>query len=453
MLNLLKKQKYRRIVALVDGEHYPQVTNDAIKKLRKEFNGVFAGIIFLGGTEKITTGKFTDFFDSEVKVIKELIKDFPLALDFFKPDVVFDLSDQPIVNHDIRMKIASFCFYKNAAYMGTDFLFENSEKKMKLSIPSISVIGTGKRIGKTAISAFIARTYRKKGLDVIVVAMGRGGPRKPQLLKGSEVEITPQFLLSLTEKGLHAGSDYIEDALMSRVTTIGCRRCGGGFGGTVFMSNVIEGAKMADSLNPDLIIMEGSGASVPDADTHEKICVIGANQTWEEITGYLGIYRILISSTIILTMCEKPFAGIKNIEKLLNNIREINPGATVFLSTFRPLPLGVLEGKRVAVGMTADSVIKDKIKNHLEKKYNCRVTGMTFSLSDRPRLYDELKNMQEFDVFLSELKAAAVDVVTRYSLDHGKQIMYMDNNPSFRGGEKRFTSHLSRLYANICGQS
>ena len=33
MLNLLKNQnsRFKRVAALIDGEHYPQVTNDAIK--------------------------------------------------------------------------------------------------------------------------------------------------------------------------------------------------------------------------------------------------------------------------------------------------------------------------------------------------------------------------------------------------------------------------------------
>ena len=452
MLNLLKKQNYkrfRRMVALVDGEHYPQVTNDAIKKLGKEFDGELVGIIFLGGTEKISSGKFSDFFAYEVFVIKNIVKDFTVALEKFKPDLVFDLSDQPVVNHDIRMKIASFCFYKNASYMGTDFFFENPSGNMKMDIPSISVIGTGKRIGKTAISSFIARSYKKKGLEVIVVAMGRGGPEKPQLIRGSEVEITPGFLLSLNEQGLHASSDYIEDALMSKITTIGCRRCGGGFGGKVFLSNVTEGAKLASNLKPDLVIMEGSGASLPDVDTHTSICVIGANQKWEEIVGYLGIYRIMISQTIILTMCEKPVADFKNIEILLKNINEVNPSASIFLSIFRPYPLGELEGKKVVVGMTAKSIMQDKIKNYLEKKYKCSIKGMTFNLSDRPKLHDEIRKFDDFDVFLSELKAAAVDVITDYSVRHNKEVIYMNNVPSFRGGNKKFISYLSDLFNNI----
>jgi len=451
MLDLLKKQnkKYKRMVALIDGEHYPQVTKDAIKKLKKEFKGLLTGIIFLGGTEKISSAKFEDFFKYEVFPIKDIMKDFPQALDKFMPDIVFDLSDQPIVNYDIRMKIASLCFAKNASYMGPDFYFEAPREHIKLQIPSISVIGTGKRIGKTAVSAFIAQIYKKKGLDVIIVAMGRGGPEKPQLLKGSEIEITPQFLLSLNEKGFHASSDYIEDALMSKITTVGCRRCGGGFGGKVFISNVVEGALMAQDLEPDLIIMEGSGASLPDVDTHSNICVVGANQKWEEIVGYMGIYRLMISETIILTMCEKPIADFKRIEILVNNIKNVNPKAQIFLSIFRPCPIGNLNGKKVVVGMTAKNVMSEKIKNYIEKKYKCQITGMTFNLSNRPKLYEEIKRFNDFDVFLSELKAAAVDVVTDFTVKLKKKVVYMNNVPSFKGGNKRFTDYLNVLYNSI----
>jgi cyclic 2,3-diphosphoglycerate synthetase len=65
--------------------------------------------------------------------------------------------------------------------------------------------------------------------------------------------------LDLSQRGFHASSDYIEDAFSSKITTVGCRRCGGGFGGKFFMSNIKEGIKTAESLNPDLIIVEGSG--------------------------------------------------------------------------------------------------------------------------------------------------------------------------------------------------
>jgi cyclic 2,3-diphosphoglycerate synthase len=451
MLSLLNDQNssFKRLVAIIDGEHYPQITFDAIEVLKKEFQGEFCGIIFLGGTEKITSGNFTDFFNDKVFVIKNFLADFPAALEKFKPDLVYDLSDEPVVNYRIRMTIASFCFFKKASYMGPDFLFKFEKKSYKTINPSISIIGTGKRIGKTAISSFIAGIFKKNSLDVLIVAMGRGGPKDPQLLRGEDIDINPQYLLSLSNKGLHASSDYIEDAMMSRITTIGCRRCGGGFGGKVFLSNVSEGSKLADTLNPDVIILEGSGASVPEVQTFKTICVVGANQNWDEITGYLGIYRILVSDLVILTNCEEPLATSEEIDNLENNIKAINPSINIYRSIFRPEPLGSIENRRVVVAMTAKSIIEDKIKNYIEKKFNCFVVGMTFNLSNRPLLKKDLESYVGYDTVLTELKAASVDVVTDFALKTGKEIIYMNNICEILSGNEGFEKNLLQLYSSI----
>jgi predicted GTPase len=59
VLNLIRSQnnRYHRVIALIDGEHYPQVTSDAISVLKENFGKRFAGIIFMGGTEKISAKK------------------------------------------------------------------------------------------------------------------------------------------------------------------------------------------------------------------------------------------------------------------------------------------------------------------------------------------------------------------------------------------------------------
>jgi len=451
MLDLLKNRSsgFKRLAAIIDGEHYPQITLDAINILKNNFKGKFCGIIFLGGTEKITSGNFNDFFDDEVFSIKNFPGDFPAALELFNPDIVYDLSDEPVVNHQVRMKIASCCFYKKASYMGPDFLFRYEDSKYHVKNPSISIIGTGKRIGKTAISSYIANAYKNCGLEVMVVAMGRGGPKEPQLLKGEEINITPEYLLSLSKKGFHASSDYIEDALMNKISTIGCRRCGGGFGGKVFMSNVIEGAKLADSLKPDLIILEGSGASIPDAGSDVNICVIGANQDWNDIVGYLGIYRILISDIVILTNCEKPMADNKKLKYLEDNIKLFNPAAKIYRSIFRPVPLGSLENKKVAVAMTAKNIIEDKIKRYIEENYHCSVSGMTFNLSNRPLLKKDLESFNDFDTVLTELKAASVDVVTDFAISSGKEVIYMNNKLKIINKDKIFNKNLIDIYNKI----
>src|SRR3954451_20633265 len=121
-------------------------------------------------------------------------------------------------------------------YVGGDFGVD-PPAFVPFELPSIAVIGTGKRVGKTAVTAHLARLLARDH-DVVVVAMGRGGPPEPEL-----VEAPPSVhdLVALSRSGRHAASDHLEVAALTGVTTIGCRRAGGGLAGAVFVSNVEAG--------------------------------------------------------------------------------------------------------------------------------------------------------------------------------------------------------------------
>ncbi len=447
MKSLLQKKDNRdkKIVALIDGEHYPDVSRDAISLLKDYFPGTFLGIIFLGGTEKLIACDLEDYFGEKVHMIDDLDSDFCSALNFFKPDIAYDLSDEPVVDYRIRMKIASFCMANECSYMGPDFLFNREPRYIKSQKDTIAIIGTGKRIGKTAISSYIARLLIEDNIDVAIVAMGRGGPKRPQMIKGDEVNIDEKYLLRLNESGLHASSDYIEDALLSKVTTIGCRRCGGGFAGKIFMTNLEEGMKIADGLDSELLIIEGSGASIPQVDTDSTICIIGAFQEWDSLIGYLGIYRIIMADIIILTMCEEPLADTRKIEYLESKIKKFNPGAAVIRTVFRPRPLSGIRGKKVFLGMTAIGRVKKNIKDYLEDKYGCSIVKASFNLSRRDELRKDLAGSPGFDLILTELKAAAVDVLTDHGVQNGKEVVYLDNIPVVTGGKADLKKELMKL--------
>jgi cyclic 2,3-diphosphoglycerate synthetase len=424
-----KDNKDKKITALIDGEHYPEVSRDAINLLKSYFPGSFSGIIFLGGTEKLVVDDLEEYFGEKVFIIDDIDSDFCRALDFFKPDIAYDLSDEPIVDYKIRMKIASFCMANECSYMGPDFLFNWEPRYIKSRKDTIAIIGTGKRIGKTAISAYIARLLVDEDIDVAIIAMGRGGPKEPQVIKGDKVNIDEKYLLRLNEKGYHASSDYIEDALLSRVTTIGCRRCGGGFAGKIFMTNLEEGMEIAEKLDSDLLIIEGSGASIPQVDTDINICTIGAFQEWDSLVGYLGIYRMIMADMIILTMCEEPIADFKKIDYLESRIKKFNPGAAVIRTIFRPRPLSSIRNKKVFLGMTAIDRIERNIIDYLEAEYGCIVVKASFNLSRRDELRKDLDSSPEFDLILTELKAAAVDILTEHASKEKKEVVYMDNIP------------------------
>ncbi len=446
MKSLLQKKDNRdkKIVALIDGEHYPEVSRDAINLLKDYFPGSFSGIIFLGGTEKLIVDDLEKYFGEKVFTIGNIDSDFCRALDFFKPDIAYDLSDEPVVDYKIRMKIASFCMANKCNYMGPDFLFKWVPRYIKSQKDTIAIIGTGKRIGKTAISSYIARILTGENIDVATIAMGRGGPREPQVIRGDEVDIDEKYLLRLNKNGYHASSDYIEDALLSKVTTIGCRRCGGGFGGKIFMTNLEEGMRIAEKLDSGLLIIEGSGASIPQVDTDITICTIGAFQEWDSLIGYLGIYRILIADMIVLTMCEEPIADSKKIDYLESMIKKFNPGAVVIRTIFRPKPLSGIRGKKIFLGMTAIDSIEKNIIDYLETSYGCSGVKASFNLSRRSELKKDLESSPEFDLILTELKAAAVDVLTEYASKEKKEVVYQDNIPVITGS-KDLKSELIKL--------
>ena len=145
----------------------------------------------------------------------------------------------------------------------------------------------------------------------MIIAMGRGGPPDPEVIAGGESRIGVGDLLAYSRQGKHAASDYFEDAVLSSVTTVGCRRCGGGLAGAPFVSNVVEGAAVAEKLPADLLIFEGSGSALPPIAVDRAICIAGADQPYDYLLGYLGTYRMLISDLVVLTMCEEPLASRK----------------------------------------------------------------------------------------------------------------------------------------------
>ena len=185
-------------------------------------------------------------------------------------------------------------------YVGADFRFDPPVFEA-FELPSIAVIGTGKRVGKTAVTAHLARLLARDR-DIVVVAMGRGGPAEPEVI---ETPPTVEELVALSRAGRHAASDHLEIAAFSGVPTIGCRRAGGGLAGAVFTSNVPAGARLAAERGPDVVLFDGSGAAVPPIDVDRRVLVIGPGT---EPDAYLNTYRRLISDVVLAVGCDAPDA-------------------------------------------------------------------------------------------------------------------------------------------------
>lgn len=416
-------------IVIIDGEHYLPVIVEALGEIRQDQNVVAA--VFAGGTEKVSDDADLSMLgcdiythDDPLTALREAVQAHPGATR------VIDLSDEPVLDYVKRFALISVALHAGLSYQGADFNFDPPGQADIAEKASLAIIGTGKRVGKTAISGYIARRLKKSGYHPIVVAMGRGGPPEPEVVAGDKVEIDAKYLLEISSRGLHAASDYYEDALTSRVTTVGCRRCGGGMAGAPFISNVLEGVRIANDLPGDFLLLEGSGATLPPVRPDARLVVCAANQPREHIVGYLGAYRLLISDVAFIANCEDEVIEPAHVDVLVRDILSVNPELTVLPTVFRPLPLEDISGADVFFATTAPEWVSGKLTRHLESEFGARVVGVSHNLSNRPALRADLARAGgRFDVLLTEIKAAAVDVATRLATESGARVVYCDNVP------------------------
>ncbi len=387
-----------RAIALIDGEHYAPVVRAALEELPYDF--VAAHVV--GGTEKLR-----DDADYGVGVATDL----DAALAEHRPELVVDLSDEPVLGPRERFRLASRVLAAGLPYVGADFRFDPPELE-PFPLPSIGIVGTGKRVGKTAITAHAAHLYARER-KVVVVAMGRGGPPEPEV---ADVRPDVDQLLELSRGGRHAASDYLETAALAGVTTVGCRRCGGGLAGSVAVSNVSEGARIAAELAPDLVIFDGSGAAIPPVETSRRILVVNGATDPDVATGYLNEYRHLVSDLVILTMAE-PGTGWEELQG-----RALALAPAVVATTLRPRPTADVVGRKVAFFSAAPESAHAVFAAHLAEEYGADVVHVSGALADRERLRSELEGV-DAEVFLVELKAAAIDVVAETASERGVEVV------------------------------
>jgi cyclic 2,3-diphosphoglycerate synthase len=150
-----------KALAVIDGEHYEPVVRDALAALPYEIVGVWLA----GGTEKLRGGE-----DYGAPVVASL----DAGIAEHGPELVIDLSDEPVLGPRERFRVASRVLASGVSYVGPDFRFDPPEFA-PFAPPSLAVIGTGKRVGKTAVTGHVARLFAR---DRVRPPRDRGAGRR-----------------------------------------------------------------------------------------------------------------------------------------------------------------------------------------------------------------------------------------------------------------------------------
>lgn len=414
-----------RVIALIDGEHQPQVVRDALDRLAAEHEIVC--VLFVGGEEKVPASVLDDprpHYGRDVVVGADLPRD--------DADAVFDLSGDPVLTLERRLALAAVALDRGLEYRAPGLQLSPPQvERIESAIPIVSVIGTGKRTGKTALAGHLASLLRARGVEPVIVSMGRGGPAEPQLVRAGE-RLDRERLLEIARGGAHAASDYLEDAVLTGVTTVGTRRCAEGPAGEVFDSNVADGVRLALSLEPGAVILEGSGASLPPVAADRTVCVTRGGP--EALAG-LGPLRLMRSDLVVV----------------LGSMDARLPHARVIRCELEPEPAEpVPPGARAAVFTTARPEDAERIRTALERK-GVQVSLLSTNLARRSELERDMERAARMrcDLFLTELKAAAIDTVAERAERDGVRVDWLRNRVVASAGEPQLDAELWDLFEDV----
>ena len=96
---------------MIDGEHYASVVRDALVELPHEI----VACVLVGGTEKLRGGE---------QYGVPLASSLEEAIVEHAPDVVLDLSDEPVLGPPARFRLAARALALGVPYEGADFRLE-----------------------------------------------------------------------------------------------------------------------------------------------------------------------------------------------------------------------------------------------------------------------------------------------------------------------------------------
>jgi cyclic 2,3-diphosphoglycerate synthase len=362
------------------------------------------GVVFCGGEEKLASGPLEEHYGRSVeRGLEEGVRrlagggdrDGSQAERDGGPVAVVDLADEPVLPAGAKLRVAALALHLGLSYEAPGTRLDPPRyEPVPFPGPKLAVIGTGKRTGKTAVAGHWASLLREHGSDPMIVCMGRGGPAEPRV---ADPGMDLADLLAVVEAGEHGASDYLEDAVLAGVRTVGCRRIGGGLAGEPLESNVPAGAALAASLAPDAILFEGSGACIPPVQVDRTVCLVGA-----EPPEPFADYRVLRADLV-----------------LAPDGAEAPPGALRF--SLSPEPAEPLPDEARVALFTTGATSPDGVEPVVSSENLARRSALQADL-DRAAA-------ERCDVYLTELKAAAIDYVAAWALREGARVVFVRNRP------------------------
>jgi cyclic 2,3-diphosphoglycerate synthetase len=367
-------------------------------------------VVFCGGSEKVGSQALTqgrETYGYELTFGATPVAALRAALERHEADLLIDLGDEPRVDTRAKLTLAALAGARGLDYQTPGLRIDAPElPDLELALPSISVIGTGKRTGKTAVCGHLARLLDDRGDSPVIVSMGRGGPADPVVARP---DTGLDQLMELAATGAHAASDYLEDAAIANVPAVGCRRVAGGPGGRTWHTNFARGVAVAAALpGAGCLLFEGSGATIPPARADATICIVGSPRQALELDGPL---RLALADLVMLPQHSAQIAGrIKDFSDARVAVFDLRP------TLCKPVPTDA----SVAFFTTGLGDLHDP-----------QPALVSRHLANREALEQDLADAAAIGCthYATEIKAAAIDMVAAAAARDGAEVVFVRNEP------------------------
>lgn len=238
--------------------------------------------------------------------------------------VVFAYSDVP---HEYVMHKASV-----ALANGADFRLMGPKTTMlKAKVPLVSVGAVRTGSGKSQTSRRVAKILKNKGLKVVVIRhpMPYGDLRKQVCQRFASYEDLDKYECTIEEREEY--EPHIDNGVIV-------------YAGVDYEKILREAEKEAD-----IIIWDGGNNDIPFYKPDLHIVVADPHRAGHELTYYPGEANLRMANVVIINKVDT--ADSKNVEKVKENIRAVNPNATV-LEAASPITVDkpeLIRGKRALV--------------------------------------------------------------------------------------------------------
>lgn len=200
--------------------------------------------------------------------------------------------------------------------------------------PVIAVTATRTGAGKSTVSREVVRELSSRGLRVVAVRH----PMPYRELEDSVVEVfkKPEDLEKLTFEEREEYEQYVEM-------------------GVPVLAGVDYGLVLREAeRHGDVVLWDGGNNDFPFFKPGFMIVVTDARRAGHEVGSFPGEVNLRLADAVIITKVSD--AGRENVEKVVDNVKRVNPRATI---TKADLEVGVdsnISGKRVLVVEDAPTV-------------------------------------------------------------------------------------------------